>query len=196
MTEPRTITLAQRLLAGTTPGFGGCIIRTTGITARGYGVLRVSGQRVPAHRLAYELFVGPIPSGLEVDHRCHNVDTACAGGDRCPHRRCINPAHLEPVTTGENARRSPLTQVGRNIRMTRCANGHPFDAANTYIRPDGGGRVCRQCRADRMRAYTAAQRAARPSDLPTCGHISRAGNACSRPPGHIGKHQTQNGAAR
>jgi hypothetical protein len=34
----------------------------------------------------------------------------------------------------------------------RCVNGHTFDAANTYWRPDGLGRVCKQCADDRKRA--------------------------------------------
>lgn len=45
-----------------------------------------------AHRVAYELWVGPIPEGMELDHRCKV-------------RACINPAHLEPVTHAENMRR-------------------------------------------------------------------------------------------
>jgi hypothetical protein len=47
---------------------------------------------IRAHRFAYELLVGPIPEGLVIDHLCRN-------------RRCVNPAHLEPVTAEENWRR-------------------------------------------------------------------------------------------
>ena len=62
----------------------------------GYGM--VAG--LFAHRLAYEVFVGQIADGV-IDHTCHNPDT-CVNGDACPHRHCVNPAHMEVVTQREN----------------------------------------------------------------------------------------------
>lgn len=60
---------------------------------KGYGLARRrDGKGIQAHRLAYELTVGPIPEGLEIDHLCVN-------------RGCVNPSHLEPVTHTENIRR-------------------------------------------------------------------------------------------
>lgn len=55
----------------------------------GYGQLRVSGRMVLAHRLAYQLGVGPIPDGMHVLHQC---DNPC----------CINPAHLSLGTRSQN----------------------------------------------------------------------------------------------
>ncbi len=61
----------------------------------GYGVIgagaRGQGNKL-AHRLSYELFVGPIPEGLHIDHLCVT-------------RLCVRPDHLEPVTQAENNRR-------------------------------------------------------------------------------------------
>ena len=65
---------------------------TTARESEGYGVLNVDGRLTLAHRFAYELFHGPIPQGLEIDHLCMV-------------KHCVNPDHLEPVTHRENMRR-------------------------------------------------------------------------------------------
>jgi len=79
----------------------------TGGTSAGYGRFTPEhGVRVRAHRLAYELTVGPIPDELQIDHLCHNRDATCPGGPSCRHRRCTNPAHLEPVIQQVNLQRA------------------------------------------------------------------------------------------
>lgn len=55
----------------------------------GYGQVTMNGRMQYAHRVAYELHVGPIPDGLVIDHVCYTHD-------------CFNPAHLEPVTRAQN----------------------------------------------------------------------------------------------
>lgn len=65
----------------------------------GYGHLKVGESYPPAHRVAYELLVGPIPEGLQIDHLCRVRD-------------CVNPAHLEPVTNAENGRRGRMARGG------------------------------------------------------------------------------------
>ena len=99
---------------------------------RGYGAFRAFGKQRLAHRFAYEVFVGKIPRGLQIDHLCRN-------------RGCVNPTHMEPVTLAQNVLRGDgITAV--NARKTHCKRGHLFDADNTYARPDGD-RDCRACRA-------------------------------------------------
>lgn len=83
-----------------------------------------------AHRVAYRLSTGPIPDGLVLDHLCRN-------------RWCVNPAHLEPVTRGENVLRGE-GRSAQQARWTECPRGHSFDGPNTYIRPSGK-RECRTC---------------------------------------------------
>lgn len=107
-----------------------------------------------AHRVAYEDLVGPIPDDLCLDHTCHT--TACVLGNNCPHRRCVNPAHLEPVTSEVNARRGLTGRVGGAKRgaqlraKTHCPAGHEYDAPNTRWTPVGG-RVCRRCVREKQR---------------------------------------------
>lgn len=71
----------------------------------GYGSFSQGGRTTSAHRLAYELTVGPVPAGLVLDHLCHNADSGCPGGRTCAHRSCVRPDHLEPVTQSINVLR-------------------------------------------------------------------------------------------
>lgn len=118
------------------------------VSPAGYGRGgRFVGERVP-HRAAYRLLVGPIPDGLTIDHLCRNT-------------RCVNPAHLEPVTLAENIRRAAATK-------THCPSGHPYDDANTY-RTRSNHRACRTCHrmgeARRKRRLGARPARRRPPEL-------------------------------
>lgn len=118
----------------------------------GYGQFGINGLSGFAHRLAYEVFIGPIPDGLEVDHVCHSNDATCQGGRACPHRPCCNPDHLEATTPAENNRRSKSV-AAVNAAKTHCSRGHEFNAENTITvwrsTPPGmrQRRKCRSCEA-------------------------------------------------
>lgn len=147
-----------------------CWLWTAAQDGRGYGHLRLEGRTRKAHRLAYEWLVGPIPSGLEIDHLCQRP-------------LCVNPQHLELVPHSQNVRRGNSGARNRakthcprghsydgpdmriNIAGSRyclacmrtgprkptlsCPQGHPFVAENTYVRPDGY-KECRTCRKYRQ----------------------------------------------
>ena len=107
----------------------------TGPTVGPYG--KRSGKL--AHRVVFELLVGDIPEGLELDHLCRNT-------------LCVNPDHLEPVTRAENMRR-------RSVLYGACKNRHPFTPENTYRRPSGH-RMCRACNRASTAAYLTRKAAA------------------------------------
>jgi hypothetical protein len=138
-TTVREGSIRRRILASIRKDESGCWRWQKGKTANGYGRLTVDGRPRRAHRAAYEEFVGPIPDGLQLDHLCRVRD-------------CVNPAHLEPVTSRENTLRGD-TGPARNAAKTECSNGHPFDVAN--ISWDRGKRRCRTCARIRMRGQRA-----------------------------------------
>lgn len=112
-----------------------------GSTSRGYGQFNDGDTMRAAHRWIYTQLVGPIPAGLDLDHLCRI-------------RNCVNPEHLDPVTRSVNLKRG---YDARGVR-SHCAQGHPFDASNTFARTDGG-RGCRTCRNDASRVSKAKSRA-------------------------------------
>lgn len=113
---------------------GDCWIWTAALNgpdkAHGYGQAYFRGKVRGAHRIAYELTVGPIPEGMHLDHLCRNP-------------RCVNPAHLEPVPPRTNILRG-MSPAAIHATANTCVNGHEFTEENTR-RNAKGGRACRAC---------------------------------------------------
>lgn len=124
------------------PDLGACWVWIGAhLQSGGYGCICGIGpsgkwQPLRAHRVAYEMLVGPVPEGLVLDHLCRVVE-------------CVNPAHLEPVTRKENTRRGMAPNMIVN-RTGRCRRGHERTPANSYERLDRPGQWnCRACRSER-----------------------------------------------
>ena len=118
----------------------GCYIWGRSLHAAGYGQVYVKGRGMTlAHRRAWELANKGVLGSLDVV--CH----------QCDNPPCVNPAHLEVGDHARNIREAierGLAKPGEyNRKKNRCIRGHEYSAANTYVRPDGTGRVCKKCRA-------------------------------------------------
>lgn len=121
------------ILARVTVTDNGCWLWNLSRNADGYGkVGRTTnpwGEQM-AHRVAFRIWNGDIPDGLQIDHLCRN-------------RPCANPAHLEAVAHRTNMRRAP--HIAAQIARTHCKWGHEFSPENTYVAPSDNRRRCRAC---------------------------------------------------
>lgn len=137
-----------------------CWLWTGAILKAGYAYFRMHGKARLGHRVAYVHHVGPVPEGLELDHLCRV-------------RRCVNPAHLEPVTHSVNVARGILPGIvrARSAAVTHCPKGHAYSPDNVYL-DRNGCRMCRECMRQNCRARRLA-RAGLPMDTPDRGNAAK-----------------------
>jgi hypothetical protein len=76
---------------------------------KGYGKTGVNGRGRQAHIVSYEAFVGPVPEGMQINHKCHN-------------RACCNPEHLYAGTQKQNMK--DMLLAGRGSRLCGETNGN------------------------------------------------------------------------
>lgn len=98
----------------------GCWEWTQYVRDGGYGLIKVWGTFIPAHRYSYELHKGPIPDGMLVLHDCDN-------------KKCINPDHLHIGTHADNMREAAergLMPKGNDHPMRK--NGSKYKGAKSY----------------------------------------------------------------
>ncbi len=148
--EWRALTVEDRFWARVDRhGPSGCWLWFGGTVPNGYGTVVVGKRRSKAaHRYAYELLVGAVPDGMVLDHTCHNADETCMEGDDCQHRRCVNPAHLEPVTQKENMWRG--RSPGSALRwQTECHRGHDLTDPSNWKADKNHPtwRICKKCQS-------------------------------------------------
>ncbi len=133
----------------------GCWLWTGSLNDDGYGQMSLNAKMRKSHDVVYRMMKGPVPEGLELDHKCRV---------RC----CVNPDHLEPVTHKENCERGILRE--RNLGRTHCKRGHPFDGDN--LRHDNKGtRICAEC--SRMRCRQCRERKGLPVGMGRGGNSKK-----------------------
>lgn len=145
---PRVVTLEQRIeeKVERDPNSGCWLWAAANDGRHGYGNIRMADGMRKAHRVSYEFYCEPIPSGYEIDHLC-----------RTP--ACVNPKHLEAVTRKENMRRAPKEGLklggranGDRLKAkTHCPQGHSY--AEHGVARKEGWRHCRICRNARQIEY-------------------------------------------
>lgn len=133
-------------IPGYRPELGPCWLWTGSTNSHGYGLIKVNGRSLLAHRATYELMHGPIQPSVEPDHLCRV-------------RSCVRPDHLELLTHRENVLRG-MGPTAQHARQTHCLRGHPFSETNTYL-----WRTSRHCRACKRKRGAAQNRCRKVGNL-------------------------------
>ena len=121
----------------------GCWIWIGGTTGGDfeYGKMTITtdGQRrgEVASRVSFRAYVGPIPDGFQVDHKC---ETAL----------CVNPRHLQLLIPRDNLIKRAWHK--QRVENRLCLRGHELDRVNEK----SGKRYCSTCCRERTRRFRAS----------------------------------------
>lgn len=122
---------------------GDCLLWQGHVMENGYGIISWRDRRWLVHRAIWTETHGEIPARLTIDHLCGN-------------RTCVDVAHMEVVTRGENARRGGgLEAAHASYRArTHCKHGHEYTPENTRY-DSKGRRSCKICGRDSWHKWAA-----------------------------------------
>jgi hypothetical protein len=122
-------------MAKVTVRTSGCWEWTGAHTKTGHGHINIAGRYRGVHVVMYEIKVGPVPDGMELDHLCRNPP-------------CCNPDHLEPVTHLVNVDRGQSPMIVAHLAGT-CTKGHSLAEEACYRKGTNRVVYCRACRRDK-----------------------------------------------
>lgn len=110
------------------------------ISSDGYGRFRWKGDYESAHRFSFAAFIHLLPRGDRygvLDHLCRRP-------------LCVNPCHLDFVTSKINTLRG-TSPAAKNAAKTQCKRGHLLEGNNVRLIHNGQHRVCRVCVREQIR---------------------------------------------
>jgi hypothetical protein len=123
-----------------------CWLWKAALFGNGYGAFRLGDRQVRAHRFGYEVFVGPIPDGLIVCHRCdvpacqnpahwflgtnrdNAIDRERKGRGRYRHIGPLPPKPRVGRRRGEQHHKAKLTEADVRAIRAACGEGQSQDA--------------------------------------------------------------------
>lgn len=109
----------------------GCWNWNGSLINKGYGQISIKGKNCQPHRISWKVFVGEIPKGMQINHKCHNS-------------KCINPEHLYTGTQQENIRDMDLSNRRSISFGSKCNQSRLNDGLIKIIRDSlsKGSRAC------------------------------------------------------
>jgi hypothetical protein len=130
--QHQIIPIKDRLLRRRNITDTGCWEWTGHIMKKGYGQIGFMKKVILVHRASYETFVGKIPNGMFVCHKCDNP-------------KCFNPNHLFVGTSQDNI--NDMVRKGRQRSLKGEASGQAKltnkqveEIRKTHIKTYPGGR--------------------------------------------------------